>query len=109
MPRANLRLDFRDLAAAALDSCGDSHSFCFDLVERSAIAIERCRSTLELLPTLNHDVDIFRIELDPTANAARQFRGRKRGAAAEKRLVHQLAALSVIQNRPTHQLNRFLC
>jgi hypothetical protein len=44
MPVANLALDCRDLAAAALDSYGDSHSFGLDLLEGPP-AVKRCFST----------------------------------------------------------------
>ena len=41
MPGADLRLDFRDLAAASLDSCCDSQPLGFDLRERPAVRLQR--------------------------------------------------------------------
>jgi hypothetical protein len=64
-----LRFDFRDLAAAARDSCSDSHSCGFDLLEGPSVSVEGRLSAGELLPALNDHIAIFRIELDPEANA----------------------------------------
>ena len=71
MPGENQRLDFRDLAAAAGDSCGDPQSLGFDLLERPAVALERGFLAGELLPALDDHVDVFRIELDAASRRAR--------------------------------------
>src|ERR1035437_524052 len=107
MARANLRFDLRDLAAAALDSYRDSHSFGFDRLEGPP-AVKRCFSTRQRLPALDHNIAILRVKLDAEANALGEFCSRERGATAEERVVHQFAAARVIENRPPHQFNRFL-
>jgi hypothetical protein len=67
----NQRLDFRDLADAAGDSCGDPHAFGFDLFECPAVAVKGGLLAGEFLPSLDDHVDIFRIELEAAADALR--------------------------------------
>ena len=79
-----------------------------DLLERSAVAVERGFLARQRLPALDHDVHVLRIQLDSAADALGEFRGRQRRAAAQERLVHQFAALGVVQDRAPHQLDRLL-
>jgi len=69
VPGKDQRFYFRDLAVAAGDSCRDLQTFGFHLLERPAIAIERCFSAREPLPSLDDDIDVLRIELQPVADA----------------------------------------
>ena len=41
----------------------------------------------------------------PQADALGEFRCQQRRAAAEERIVNQLAAFRVVENRPAHQLD----
>ena len=63
---------------------------------------------LQFLPALDDDVNVLRIELDAVADALGEFGGGQRGAAAQERLVHQLAPLGVVQDRAPHQIDRLL-
>src|SRR5919198_508229 len=60
MPSANLRLDLRDLAVTALDSCGHSQSLGPYLLENAAVRVQLRLSASEILPTLDDDIDEFR-------------------------------------------------
>ena len=68
VPGNNLRLDFRDLAAASLDSCGDSQPFGFDLLERPAISFEHRLLADERLPPKYCYVHVLCIKLDSAAD-----------------------------------------
>lgn len=87
------RLDFRDLAEAALDSCRDSDPFGFDLIEGPAITIKRGRSTGQFLPAHDHDVNLLGIEFHADTDALGELRRRALGAAAQERFIHAFAAL----------------
>jgi hypothetical protein len=50
------------------------------------------------LPSADDRVDIERIELDTVARAAVALRGNERGAAAEKRIEHKIAAARAIED-----------
>jgi hypothetical protein len=59
MPGAKFRFDDRDLAAAAIDSCGSLRPFRFDLVECPAIAVENGAAAGEGLPALDNQLAYF--------------------------------------------------
>ena len=88
VPGEKQRLDFRDLAVAAGDSCRDPYTLRLHLFERPTIAVECCVSACETLPSLDDNVDVLRIKLQSRADALRQFSRGKRGAAAKKWLVN---------------------
>src|SRR5437667_129822 len=56
-------IDSGGLAAASCDSCRDSQPFGVDLLERPASGLECCAPPSEILPALDDDVTVFRIEL----------------------------------------------
>ena len=56
-----------------------------DLRKRPPIAFERGFLAGQLLPALNDDVDVFRIEFHSVTDAFGQLRSRERRAAAQKR------------------------
>src|SRR5262249_9862957 len=112
-----LEVDVHGLAARAL-SLASSHDVPLRFLlreslgrhfrERAAIAIERGFFARERLPTLDDDVCELRVEFHAEANALRHLGCGKRGAATEERIVNEIAAFDVIQNRAAHQLNWFL-
>ena len=104
----NLSFDFRDLAAAALDSRKLLPAFRRDLIERSSITIERGMLPRQQLPALHYDVNIPRIKLHTIADALRHFRCGQRGPGAEEGVIDQLAVLGVIENRTSHTLDWLL-
>jgi len=63
----------------------------------------------QLLPTLDDDVDVLRIEFDPIADSFRQFRGCERGAATEEWIVNQFTTPEVVQDRAPHEIHGLLC
>jgi hypothetical protein len=71
-----LRLDDRNLLAAARDSCRHSLAFLSDLFECPPVAVQRGLLVRQRLKPLHDNIDVFRIQLDAHANALRQFRGR---------------------------------
>ena len=75
IPGPYFGFDGRDLAAAAGDSCGLPQTFLGHLLERAAVARESGLATREGLPTLDHDVHILGIKLQPVANTLRQLGG----------------------------------
>src|SRR5947208_520991 len=103
MARPELGFDVRDLPAAALDSCGPLPALLADLLEGPSIALELRLLPAERLPPLDDDVDVLRVQLHPAADPFRQLRGSEGRAAAEERLVNQLAALGVVQDGAAHQ------
>ncbi len=100
------RFDFRDLAAATVHSRCDSQPRVLDLRER--LAAERCLLAHEVLPALNDDVHILRIQFDSVTGTSRQLSRDERGPAAEKWIIDRLSTLSVIQDWPAHQFYWFL-
>jgi hypothetical protein len=67
MSSPKLRFDFRDLAAALHDSCGDSKPFGFDLFERPAIGLKRRLLADQRLPSQDYDLDVLRIKFHAAA------------------------------------------
>jgi len=80
MPGTDQRFDLRDLAAATRDSCCDSQPRVLDRLECLAAGAERRLLAREILPALNDDIDILRIELDSVADALGLFGGDQCGA-----------------------------
>ena len=95
MSGKNQRFDFRDLAVAAVDSCRDSQSFRFHLLERTAVRLERRLLTREPLPALHHDINVFRVEFESVADALSEFSSGEGRSATEEWIVHELAAFGV--------------
>src|SRR5271154_3103760 len=58
------------------------------------------------LPATNDGVDVNRIELDPVTAPPGALSGDYRGAAAKKRVEHDVAPLGAIQNRIRDQRDR---
>ena len=61
-----------------------------DLVEGSAVAVERDLLPREGLPALDDYVDIGRRDFEAKTGAPGLFSGDNRGAAAQKRIVDRL-------------------
>src|ERR1017187_758773 len=108
MPRAKFALDVGDLLAAARDSCCPDPAFLGDLLERPPVAIEPGFLAGKRLPALDHYINVFRIDFDAAADALSEFGGGQRRAAAQEWLVHQLAALQVIEDRAPENIDGFL-
>jgi len=108
MAGENPSFDFRDLAAAAIDSRRLLPAFLSDLIERSSITIERGVLPRQQLPTLHYDVNVPRIKLHAVADPLSHFRCDQRGPGAEERVINQFAVLGVIENRTSHTLDWLL-
>ena len=59
------------------------------------------------LPAANRDVDVQRIDLDPTTNAARALRSDQRTTATQERIEHDVAPVGAVQNGVGHEPHRF--
>src|SRR4051794_15921821 len=108
MPGVELEFYGRDLLAAASDSFGRPPPFCADLLESSAIPVQRGLSAAQGLPALHDYVHVFRIQFHTAADALGQFGGGQSGAAPQEGLVYQLTALDVIQDRAPHEVHGLL-
>jgi len=64
--------------------------------------------TTQRLPPLYYDIHVLRIEFDTAAACPRSVPRGESGAAAQERLVHQLAPLGLVQDRAPRQLDRLL-
>ncbi len=95
MAASDLRFGFRDLLAAAFDSCSRLPPFFRDLVERAAIAIEQGLLPRILLPATHDYVDVLRIEFHPVADPPGLLGGNQRRARPEKAVVDGVAARGV--------------
>src|SRR5260370_5767583 len=95
----DLRLDSRDLESAAFHSRRCSCALQRDFFKGSAVAVERCLLASQLLPALDHYIDIFGIKLHAIAGSFRQLCGRECRAASEERIIDQLATPEVVQDR----------
>ena len=65
-----------------------SRTFVCNFIERVSVAFQRCSLSRGCLPALDHDVHVFRIELNAVTNTVSQFRGRERCPASQERLFH---------------------
>src|ERR1035437_8406773 len=108
IPGADFGFDLSPLPAAASDSRGYLPAFLSDLLERPPVAVERGFPAGQRLPALDHYVHVFGIQFDAAADALGQFGGGQRRAAAQEWLVHQFAALQVIEDRAPKKFDRFL-
>ena len=88
MPRSDHRFDFRDLAAAVLDSFHATSPISLHLFEILAVRLELGVLAGELLPPLDHYVDILRIEFEPVTDTLGQFGSRKSRATSQERVKH---------------------
>src|SRR5438105_8492618 len=79
-----------------------------DVLERRAVALESRLLAGQLLPALNNNVTILWIELEAIADALGDLGSGERRARSRERLVDDLPAPGVVQDRSPHQLNRFL-
>src|SRR4051812_42015020 len=68
-------------------------------VKGAPITFERGLLSAQLLPALDHNIGILGIEIQSAANALAELRRRERRPAAQKWVIHQFAALSVVQDR----------
>src|ERR1035441_7537642 len=108
MSRSKQRFDFRDLLVAASNSYCASPAFLGDHLERSPIALQRGVLAGQGLPALDNDVNVLRVEFQPVADALGEFGGSERGTRSEEGLVHQLAALQMVQDGAAKQFDGFL-
>ena len=67
---------------AAFDSFRAASSISFHLLESSAIRLELGLLASQLLPALDHDVNILRVKLKSVTDTFGQFSAGKRGAAS---------------------------
>ena len=87
----------------------DESAFLRDFGERSAVAVELGFLPCQLLPALDDDVDVFRVELHAVANPFRKFRGRERSAAAQEWVINQFTSPEVIDDWAPHEIHWLLC
>src|ERR1035441_548131 len=104
----DISLGFPLLPAPRRDSYSRPLALRGDLVEGAAIALEGGLLVRERLPPLHHNVHEFRVKFHPEADTFGDFGCRKRGAAAEERVIDQFAAFQVVQYRAPHQFDRLL-
>src|SRR5262249_56631742 len=102
MAGAKLRLEDRNLLAAASDSYCRLSAFVGDLFEGAPVAVQFGLLARERLPALDDHVYVLRIELDAQTHALGQFRGRQGGPTAQEWLVDQFASLGMVQDRATY-------
>src|SRR5690242_3441541 len=107
MSGPDLPFDFRDLPAAAADSCFPLPPFCGDFLERASVRLELGFLSGQRLPPLDDHIDVLWIQFDAATDSLRQFRAREGCAAAQERLVYQFPTFQVVENRATHQFNGF--
>jgi len=69
VPGHDQRLYFRNLPAAAIDSCRGSQPVGLDLLERPAISLESRLLPCQFLPALDDDVDVLGVQFDAAADA----------------------------------------
>src|SRR5713101_8017789 len=98
----------RDFLAATPDSCRDFQPRCFDLLECPPVALQGCVSTTHVLPALDDDVAVLRVDLQAVAGPPVGLGRRQSCTAAEERVIDYFLALCVVQDRTAHQLHRFL-
>src|SRR5437763_1288769 len=108
MAHPNFVLDSCDLAPAAVDSRGHLQTLLRDLIEAAPVALEGRLLARLLLPSEDRYIRVFRIKLQPVADAIGRLGGRERRPAAQERVIHQLTPLRVVEERAPHQLNWFL-
>src|SRR4051794_9901942 len=108
MPSPNLGFDHRNLPAASLDSCDDSQPLGFDLRERGAADAECSGLARKVLPALDYNIGVLRIEFQSVTGALGQFCCDQGSARAQEGIVDDSAALGVILNRAPHEFYRLL-
>ena len=99
MASAQLGFDDRDLLTATGDSWRHLPTLLGDLLERSAVAVERGRLAHKSLPALNCYVHVLRVQLEAQADALGELRRCKRCSTPEEGFVNQLPTLGVVQDR----------
>src|SRR5262249_33636860 len=82
--------------------------FLCDIRKGPSVPCQDYFLTAELLPTLDRDVDILRIDLDAAADSLGDLGGRQCRPTAEEGLIDKFAALGVIQDRAPHEIHRLL-
>ena len=102
MAGTDLGFDGRDLLTATDESHCHLLAFLGDLAESPTIAIERGLLVAQRLPPGDDHVDVLRVQFYSAANAFREFGCRQGGPAPQERIVDQLPALRVVQNRSSH-------
>jgi hypothetical protein len=102
------RFDFRNLLAAALDSCRFLAPLLRDLSETAPVAIKLRFLAGQLLPALDDDVAVFWVELDAVTKALIQFRCGERRSTSKERVIHGLSPPKVIRYRAPHQFDGLL-
>src|SRR5215471_20547741 len=65
------------------------YAFVGHLFKRMPIAMENRGFACQLLPALDSHVDVLRIDLDPAADTACEFRRCERRATAQERFINQ--------------------
>jgi hypothetical protein len=86
VPGLELGFDAGDLGVAAVDSCSRLPAFLGDFLGGSPVAVESRLLAGQRLPTLDHDVNVLRVQLEAQASAFREFRRGERCAAAKERI-----------------------
>src|ERR1017187_7599881 len=101
-------LGFPLLAAPRCDSYSRSLPLRGEKREAATVAVESGLLVRECLPPLHHNVHEFRVKFHPEADTFGDFGCRKRGAAAEERVIDQFAAFQEVQYRAPHQFDGLL-
>src|SRR4051812_14685935 len=78
-------------------------------LETRSAGLEHSGLSRELLPSLHRDVGITWIDFHGETESADRFCSHDRRPAAGEGLIHVLARLGMVENRPAHERHRFLC
>src|SRR6266478_7316724 len=81
----------------------------FNPLEGSAVPCQCGLLARYLLPAAHNHIDVAGIDVDAVADPLQQFTRDQGCPRAKERIVNQVSALGVVQNGPTHQLDRLLC
>jgi len=83
-------------------------TFSRDLVKGSSVTLKHSLISCELLPTTHDDIDVSWIDIEAVAKAIRLLCGDQRCAGSEEGIVDDVTGSGIIEDRPAHQLDRFL-
>src|SRR5207244_1660594 len=80
-----------------------------DLLKAATVTVERCRSSSLLLPTQDRDIHVPGIDIESVADTPGLLSRDQCRTGTKERVVDNIAAFGVVQDRTSHQLHRLLC